>query len=547
MLFSNLLKSTIMKKIILIIGISLMLSSCNKFLEENPTGTLTSESSITSSAGGIALATGCYRSLITCVNGGDAWGKNMACQFEYFTGKAYTQYQASILNLFENGAITGDYDYFINQWDNWYQGVRDCNLAISMIPNVTGFTDDQKSYYLGEVRTLRAFYYFNLVRYYGDVVYNTTTLTDVAQAEQPRTSLKTIYDEIIVPDLLYAVNESTLTDIKSTTGRVTKYVARAILADVYLTMAGYPYQEVNTDATKNWCTEGLWSMTDYPVNTSSAISLLKLAKEQLDVLYGQYELGTYDDLHDPDMNNLGEAIFQAQFLAGTDNNNIVPFCLPLASQISAYGDEYGTYIPSQAYHDSYNSADKRIVDRAFFFYSDTKAASKDANESPVKFTIPYIYKFYDKTAIKSTAQSSLNWTFYRYADILLMLTEVNWSLNQLGVSESSSDILKGINEVRTRAGVATYATADINLKNILAERAYELIFENKLLWDMRRTRKALKDGSGQFSALENFVGHQPTNFSYQFSIKHLLSPVSGTEISNNSKCEQNFGWLPAQD
>ena len=338
-----------MKKILLVI-ISLILSSCNKFLEENPTSDLTSESTITSAEGGIALATGCYRSLTTCEDGGDAWGKNMACQFEYATGKAYTQYQASILNLFENGAITGDYDYFINSWDNWYQGVRDCNLAISMIPNVTGLTEDERSYYLGEVRTLRAFYYFNLVRYFGDVVYNTSGDTDVSQAEQPRTSLKTIYDEIIVPDLVYAVDESTLTDIKSTTGRVTKYVARAILADVYLTMAGYPYQEVNTAPTKNWCTEGLWIATEYPVNTTSAKELLQKAKTQLDILYGQYSLGTYDDLHDPDMNNLGEAIFQAQFLAGTNNNSLIPYCLPLASNISAYGDENGTYIPSQAYH-----------------------------------------------------------------------------------------------------------------------------------------------------------------------------------------------------
>jgi hypothetical protein len=88
--------------------------------------------------------------------------------------------------------------------------------------------------------------------------------------------------------------------------------------------------------------------------------------------------------------------------------------------------------------------------------------------------------------------------------------------------------------------------ADITLKNIMAERAYELLFENKMLWDMRRTRMALKDGSGSFAALEPFVGHQPKNFNYQFSAKHLLSPVSGTEIDNNNLCQQNFGWAPVQ-
>jgi hypothetical protein len=531
----------------LVLGLSFVLSSCQKFLKETPTGSLTSDSQVTSAAGGLALASGPYRSLGNWTDGGDSWGKNMANQFEYGTGKAYTQYQASILNLFETNALSGDFDYFINAWNAWYQGVRDCNLSISMIPNVTALSAAQKSQYLGEVRALRAFYYFNLVRYYGDVVYNTSVTSDISQASQPRTSLKTIYDKIIVPDLEYAVNTSTLVDAPSSDGRVTKYVARTILADVYLTMAGYPYQEVNSDTTKSWCTQGLWTATAYPVNTQSAKDLLQKAKTQLDFLYGKYTLGTYDDLHNPAMNNKGEAIFQIQYLAGTRNNNIVAFCLPLAGGASVYNDEFGTYIPSQAYHDSYSPVDKRVQDHQFFFYEDTKAKAKDPNESPLpKFAIPYLYKFYDYNAVKVTSQSGLNWSFYRYADVLLMLTEVNWTLNTLGVTEPENDIVKGINEVRGRALLSAYAGADVTLQSIMSERAYELIFENRLLWDMRRTRKALKDGSGQFAGIENLVGHQPTHFNYQFSAKHLLSPISATEIANNAKCMQNFGWNPKQ-
>ncbi len=539
-----------MKKILLVImGLGLILGSCQKFLEENPTGSLTSETTITSAAGGLALASGPYRSLGNWVDGGDSWGKNLAASLEYATGKAYTQYQASILNLYENNSIAGDFDYFINEWNNWYRGVRDCNLSLSMLPDVTGLSAEQKSDYIGQVRTLRAFYYFNLVRYYGDVPYNVSVLTDITQASRERSSLKTIYDKIIVPDLEYAVNQSTLADAPSTDGRITKLTARTLLADVYLTMSGYPYQEINAanDTTKKWCADGLWTMTEYPVNTTSSKELLQKAKTQLDFLYGKFSLGTYDDLHNPAMNNKGEAIFQAQFLAGTRNNGIVQVSLPLASQISL-NDENGTFVPSQAYHDSYNAADKRVQDRQFFFYSDNISTKYDANEGPAsKFPMAFLYKYYDKNSIKVTGQSGLNWTFYRYADVLLMQTEVNWTLNQLGVSVPANDITKGINEVRTRALLPTYASVDVTLKSIMAERAYELIFESKMLWDMRRTRKALKDGSGQFDGLENFVGHQPTNFNYQFSAKHLLSPVSGTEIDNNKLCLQNFGWAPKQD
>src|SRR5665647_50985 len=535
-----------MKSILLVLGLGLLLVSCDKFLQETPTGSLTTDATITSTQGGLALTIGPYRSLGNWTDGGDQWGKYLPVSLEYATGKAYSQYMGSILWVYESNSIAGDYDYFINEWNNWYRGVRDCNNSISMLPNVTGLTADVKSKYLGEVRALRAFYYFCLVRYYGDVPYVTDVLTDIAQASKPRSSLKTIYDKIIVPDLEYAVNQSTLVDAPSTDGRITKYSARAILADVYLTMAGYPYQEVNAGSDTTKCITGNWTMTAYPVNTSSAKELLQKAKTQLDMLYGKYTLGTYDDLHNPAMNNKGEAIFQAQYASGLRGNGVVQPCLPLASQISL-NDENGTYVPSVSYQNSYLSTDKRVQERQFFFTSDTKSTRYDANEGPAaKFPMPFLYKFYDKSSIKQSGSSGLNWSFYRYADILLMLTEVNWTLNTLGVAVPASDIAKGINEIRTRALVPTYGATDITLKSIMAERAYELLFENKMIWDMRRTRMALKDGMGSFAAIEPLVGHQPTNFNYQFSAKHLLSPVSGTEIDNNKLCQQNFGWAPVQ-
>lgn len=537
-----------MKQILYImIVLSFILGSCEKFLEETPTGTLTTESPLTSNAAGVALATGSYRALRTWTDGVSEWGGNLVGGLEYFTGKAYSQYMGAKLWKYETDTENGEEDYFTYPWQRWYMGVRDCNLALKKIPEVTGLSADEKSKYLGEVRTLRAFYYFCLVRYYGDVVFNTEVITDLAEVQRPRTSLVNIYDKIIVPDLEFAVNESKLVDERST-GRVTKHVARAILADVYLTMAGYPYQEAKADTTKAWCVDGLWTMTNYPVNTASAKDLLQKAKVQLDFLYGKYPIGAFTDLNNPAMDNKGGAIFQVQFLTGTTGNGCIQCFVPLSSHTTVLTTETGTIIPSLAYYNSYDPADKRIVDRNYFYYSDTYAAKYDVNEGPAgKFPLPFLYKYYDYECMKVKGESGLNFNLYRYADILLMLTEVNWMLTQLGVSVPSADVLKGINEVRERAGLSTFATAgDLTLKDIMSERAYELIFENKMLWDMRRTRKALVDGSGSFTRLENLVGHQPTSFNYKFSAKHLLSPMSVNEIANNVKVLQNYGWLPVQ-
>lgn len=534
-------------KIYLVLGLGIILASCQKFLEEVPTGSLTDQAQITSNPGGYALATGAYRTLINLTAGAQWWGGTVHNSLEYATGKAYSQYQGADLYKFETNVESGDSQYFINPWNYMYRGVRDANLALKMLPGVTGLSETEKSKLIGEVRTLRAFYYFQLVRKFGDVVYNTSVLTDVEQASRQRSSLKTIYDKIIVPDLEFAVNESQLVDERST-GRVTKHVARAFMADVYLTMAGYPYQEV-TDTTKAYCVDGSWTMTDYPVNTPGAIALLQKAKTQLDFLYGvsMYKTWEYSDLRTPAQNNKNGAIFSVQYLSGTNNNGITNTTIPLSGHTTVYTTETGTTIPSLAYSQSYNPIDARIQEKVYFYTTDNIAAKYDINEPPSpKFALPMLYKFYDYNAAKVNGLSGLNFPLYRYADICLMLTEVNWTLKQLGQAIPDADIVSGINEIRTKAGLPTYTAAGLTLLNIMSERAYELIFENKMLYDMRRTRKALKDGSGQFTALVNLVGHQPTYFTYQFTAQHLLDPVSSTEIDNNKLCMQNFGWTPKQ-
>ena len=372
----------------------------------------------------------------------------------------------------------------------------------------------------------------------------TEPLASIAEAEIPRTSLKTIYDEIIIPDLEFAVG-SKLEDKQSSDGRITKYTARTILAEVYLTCAGYPYQEVATNPEKDWCTGGGWAMTQYPVNSPGAKEFLKKAKTHLDVLYGKFKLGTYKDLRDPAMDNKDEDIFEAQYESGYSTNDIISKMLPLSSHISMFGDENGSFIPSIGYYNSYSNADLRKQERQFFFTQDNISKKYDPTEPPAtKFDRPYLFKYYDESAIKATAYSGLNWTFYRYADVLLMLTEVNWSLKLAGEAIADNDIVKGINEVRARALLPAYLPAEVNLFTIMAERAYELIFENKMVFDQRRTRTCLNSGVGSFTGITSFFGYRPDSFSFDFSAMNLLSPVSGEEIRRNTKLTQNFGFLP---
>jgi starch-binding outer membrane protein, SusD/RagB family len=135
-------------------------------------------------------------------------------------------------------------------------------------------------------------------------------------------------------------------------------------------------------------------MDEYPVNSPSAINFLQQAQTQLNALYGRYSLGTYDDLRNPGMNNQGEAIFQAQFLAGVTNNGLVPTSLPYISQISMFGAENGSFMPTVEYINSYDPDDLRVQDRQFFFYDDTIASRWNPNEQPAPpFARPYLIKY----------------------------------------------------------------------------------------------------------------------------------------------------------
>jgi len=522
----------VIRATLLFVVFFMTLSGCEDFLKEVPTGELTAEADLTAGEYGQPLAIGAYRMLKEWTGGARDWGNILPNTLEFPTGGAYTGEPHARFDKYQTNQVTGNLlDNFNNQWSNWYSGVQDANLALDLLPDVD-LPEVTLNQYLGEVRALRAFYYFCIVRYWGDAVMITEPLADVGLAEMPRTSLKTIYDEVIIPDLEFALGS--VPGGKSPDGRVTQDVVRAILADVYLTVSGYPYQEVETNPTKDWCGEGSWTMQEYPVNSSSATAFLEKSKALLDALYDQYELGTYDDLHDPAMNNQGEAIFQIQYSSEDGfTNGILQPSLPLLTKISK-SDENGSFTPAEHYWESYAANDIRAQERQMFFTWDTNI---DDVTDTVRFWPPHLYKYYDPAAVKSTEGSGLNWSHYRYADILLMRTEVYWALNQTAAD-------KGINEVRARAGLADLS--GVTLKDILSERAWELVFENKMLWDQRRTRRAIVYGDKEISAIQNFVGHQPQIFNFAFTPQHLLSPIPGNEIANNGKMTQNFGYLPVQ-
>jgi len=216
------------------------LVSCNDFLDHMPTGNLTSESGLSSAESAEALANSAYiRSAVfnRMVSG---WGSNSILLLEYMTDKATSENSQSNYKDFEGLTVSARTFYLEDWWVGCYAGIADCNLALNKLEEFTGLDKEVLEKYRGEIRFWRAMYYFYLVRIFGDVSKILHVQSELGELQVTRDPVKEIYDEIIIPDLLSA--EQAPLPVKEETGRVSLNAVRTLLADVYLTYAGYPVQ-----------------------------------------------------------------------------------------------------------------------------------------------------------------------------------------------------------------------------------------------------------------------------------------------------------------
>lgn len=133
-------------------------------------------------------------------------------------------------------------------WANLYLVIYSANSIIKDITPNPGETMEVKKPYLGEAHFMRALSYFYLVRFFGDVpaltdpeskidIFGNTTII--------RNKTADIYEKIIIPDLKIAEEYLPIKSRTDDNSKATKWAAKACLADVYLTMAGWPLKQAD--------------------------------------------------------------------------------------------------------------------------------------------------------------------------------------------------------------------------------------------------------------------------------------------------------------
>ncbi len=137
---------------------------------------------------------------------------------------------SSSLGQFAQNAITADNSDIFNNWNQIYSQVYTVNAIIEGVEESNGLTPKEKDVLIGEAKFLRAFFYFYLVNYWGDVPLITST-DYVPNATIPRTSTEEIYQQIIA-DLKEAQQVVNLESAEKI--RPNQHAATALLARVYL-------------------------------------------------------------------------------------------------------------------------------------------------------------------------------------------------------------------------------------------------------------------------------------------------------------------------
>jgi starch-binding outer membrane protein, SusD/RagB family len=159
--------------------------------------------------------------------GTDSWEKGE--QFDASGAGFFNDYTAQFTSTEGSGSVQG-------MWQSAYSSINTANTAIASISASTTLLPTLKTTRLAENRFLRALYYFELVRTYGDVQLNLEPTQGVS-IQAHRTPKDSIYSAAIIPDLEFAIANLPLKGAQTEYFRATKGAAQTLLSEVYVTRA----------------------------------------------------------------------------------------------------------------------------------------------------------------------------------------------------------------------------------------------------------------------------------------------------------------------
>jgi hypothetical protein len=418
-------------------------------------------------------------------------------------------------------------NFFNGVWNNPYQGIANANLFISAVQNATV---PNKAAIVAEARTLRAYFYYVLMDYFGGVPIVTTTQVTL----NPRNTRREGFD-FIESELLAARPDLPATRPQSDNGRITQGAVDAILANMYLNAGVF---------TKDGTTGGISgnsynSCSGIAVTGGDACAQAIAAADRI-LNSGNYRLSdSFPQNFRADNATSPENIFVVKFIAADGLGMGYVMAILHYSQFNP--SPWNGFATLAQTYNSFDAADKR---RAVFLIGPqvnvlTGAPVNDRAGNPLVFTDtihdihsategegPRIYKWPADPA--HVAQNNGNdFALFRLGEIYLIRAEAEFE------SGNAVGALADLNALRARTDpVAAPLVGPVDHQLILNERLFELVGEGKRRQDLIRF-----GGYTGRTDDPSLAGGKQAQGDF-----HVLMPIPQTQIDANPKLTQNPGY-----
>lgn len=484
------------------------------------------------------------------------------------TDDAIHVYESSAIQRIVNGTWSANYTVD-DKFAYYYNAIHDANYYLTTLSGLTFDTwengDDYQDWmqnydnYQYQVRFLRAYFYFELVRRYQNVPLITKPLSQTEANQIEPSSAQEV--------LKFIINECTeiapKLPIKSTSiaqaenGRATRAMAMALKSRAAL-YAASPLYNTNGDNAK-------WT---------------EAAKASHDIIASAGELGlgldTYANLFKSKNYNSKEVILcrptgtsktfeQANYPMGVTGGNTTT--CPTENLASAFemkdGRAFDWNDPTMKAN-PYKDRDPRfyltIVHNGMLWPAKKAVDISEGGANGLPLTNAtttgyYLRKYVDNSisfeAGSTTAATHHNWILFRYAEVLLNYAEAMIHVNgncDFKDATYTMSAREALNAVRKRAGMPEVAACsqDEFLMRVKHERRVEMAFEGQRFWDLRRWKNL--DETKNIYAVR--ITHHDGVLSYEKTLlsersvsdKLYFYPIANVELFKNKKLVQNSGW-----